>query len=717
MLNDKQLEQNGTAFLMWKKIALEGVDASQGDVAPMASPEELAAGDNIPAEELAAAPPNPEEEAATADNSAALSRVMTGLISHELRLQLAYLFYAETMRGIGRGELAELFHRHASSEVKDASYLMRRLSIMVPGGAIIPPPPSPEPKTDPADILATLHELELSAITYLKSLHALVGDDPMSYTLEAMMSEEQGHADALEQHFAVESQPAATAIPESTQDAPPEEPAAAAVEATAPPGSKVAEEVAERDAMAQAMNEPVEAFLLRTQAQQIQQKDQELAAARQELSGAQEQAMTASMQAEQGQATVQQLQGELESHQMAAQEAQATATQATEQAAMAEENAAQQAVAKMNLSIRVQQMRQSLADMASSDPVAEEGLGFGTQAGPGTPQTAMQQQAAQQQAMAMDPTGGTGAAPTEEAAQQQEEAATAQQHAQQQTAQAQEKTVSDTKDSGGKGKSEGKPGTTVSVKTSGIQRALRSAGRSAALHGPHMLAGAGVGAGLGAAAGAATSDPGERMSGARRGALMGAGVGAVGGGLVGRDALLAAEHRGTAEIARVRAAQDLASAERDVANGMTGNGMRSSAADWSRSATELDSAARTHKQRAAGVGLGAGAGSATAGALMGKKTHEADKSAGMVDAARSGVAAVGHDAGYGAMRGISRAAQEAMANHGKAIRTAVGVGGVVTGGALAANAVRRNHRENRMIDAVERLANNSDYERINRGAR
>jgi hypothetical protein len=115
------------------------------------------------------------------------------------------------------------------------------------------------------------------------------------------------------------------------------------------------------------------------------------------------------------------------------------------------------------------QFRQTLADIASSDPVGEEGLGFGETAGAGTVATSSQQNQMAQQAAAMDPTMGTGQAPTAEAAEQQGEAANAQADAQKQTQQAQRATAEGAK----KPAAGGKPGTTVSVKTSTLLDAVK----------------------------------------------------------------------------------------------------------------------------------------------------------------------------------------------------------------------------------------------------
>lgn len=417
--------------------------------APPEQAEPQASMAEAPATPMAAAAPLPPP-----DPHEALLHALAGMVSHELKLQLAYLFYAETLQGLQRGELADLFRDLAEKEVADASYLMRRISVLSPGGIMIPPPASPEPISDPAAILQIMLAEEERGIAYLTAIHGMLGDDPMRFTVESMLSEEQEHHDLLMQYAGAPA--AAPEVPEAAPEA----------EVAPEPVPKIADDASEAHEMASAASEPVTSYILRTQAATIQQHQAELEHTRNELAQARSQATAASMQAEQGQATTQQLQGELEQAQMSSQQASQMAQQATEQAAMSEESAAQQAVAKMNLSMRVQQMRQALADMASQDPVAEEGLGFGQQAGPGTPATATQQAAAQQQAAVMDPAaaGAPGApgsaqdpnAPPQDpaTAEQGEEAARAQQEAAKQTSQAQQAQEAP------------KPGSTVTVKTS-----------------------------------------------------------------------------------------------------------------------------------------------------------------------------------------------------------------------------------------------------------
>lgn len=394
-----------------------------------------------PAEDVPEAAPAMDSSAVAMPepDQSGLARALAGMVSHELKLQLAYLFYAETMQGVGRGELAELFRDLAKQEVDDAAYLMRRLSVMQPGGVLIPPPASPEPSTDPSAIVEVMIADEQRGIAYLTAIHGMLGDDPMKYTVESMLSEEQEHLDRLVQHREPAASPAPEAVaPEAMPDVPVE---ASAAEPPPEQAAEMAPKTAgledESSEMASLANMPIEQYLVRDQALQIQQHQNELAHTKAQLQESQQQATAASMQMEQMQQTTSQLQMQADQAQQAAQAASQQAQMAAEQATASSENAAQQAEAKMRLSMRVQQMRQMLADIASSDPVAEEGLGFGSQAGPGAPQTSQQQQAQaqmEQQQMAaqqaQDPQAGG------EANEQGAEAARAQGEAQKQTDQA-----------------------------------------------------------------------------------------------------------------------------------------------------------------------------------------------------------------------------------------------------------------------------------------
>lgn len=376
---------------------------------------------------------------------------LSQIVSNSMRQHMAYAYYGEMMRGLGRGELAELFDEQAKDELEEMSYFLRRMSVLQPGGAMVPPASTPQPSSDPRAALEYLIAGEQQAIVLFKSLHAQLGDNPMKFTLEELQSHAQEHLDKLWQYMPDEE---ASAPAQTT-------PAKVA-------GVLVRAALKRANAVPPPGAEPIESYLAREQqldAAQSEAEKQELAARLEEMTA---HANTQQAQAEQANMTAQQAsqQAELAGQQAAVAQEQAMAS--AEAAAAATTQAAAQADGKMRLSMRIQQLRQDLMNLASQDPVAEEGMSHGGEAGPGAPMTPLQQQdhamalEEEQAAAAMDPTGGTGEIPTAGAAQQQGEAVKAQDEAKKQTAQAQEKTKADTAKKESKGD---KPGTTISVKT------------------------------------------------------------------------------------------------------------------------------------------------------------------------------------------------------------------------------------------------------------
>lgn len=173
-----------------------------------------------------------------------------------------------------------------------------------------------------------------------------------------------------------------------------------------------------------------EQIILQEQQGQVAQTTAENQALRSELDAVQgasqenaQAAEQAGMMAQQGQEELQAAQQQGEELQMQAADAMAQAQQAQTEAQVHAQEAAQQADAKMRISIRLQQMRQQMADMASTDPVAEEGeavdpIQTATQQGGGTPeeQAALEQQAAAEGGdPAADPAAAGDAPPAESA--------------------------------------------------------------------------------------------------------------------------------------------------------------------------------------------------------------------------------------------------------------------------------------------------------------
>jgi bacterioferritin (cytochrome b1) len=347
-----------------------------------------------------------------------VAQTMAQAVSHELRMQAAYLYYSQMVRDAAHEALSALFLDHAQSEMRDAEYLLRRISVLVPGGVPIPVPPMPEPLTDLKQILQVLIAGEQQVIVLLRTLRAQLGENPTRYTVEQMLAEEQEHLDKLWQHM-----PAAPALSPEKKAA---QKIASAARLVAATRSASSEQMAGRQSPESSMLQEQALALAEMNAvaahhaQRAQTMEQQLLAGQQQVQNATMAAQGAQQQA----ATAQQ-----------------QAAQAMEQATANAENAAQQADAKMRLAMRIQQFRQQLADIVSTDPVQEEGVGFGEQAGAGGPRTVPQQQQQQQAAaeqQAQQAQQMQAPVTPREAAREQEEAARAQNQAEQQAAQAEQ---------------------------------------------------------------------------------------------------------------------------------------------------------------------------------------------------------------------------------------------------------------------------------------
>lgn len=401
------------------------------------------------------------------------------VVSNSMRQHTAYAYYGEMMRGLGRGELAELFDAQGTGELEEMKYFLRRMSVLHPGGVPIPLSPTPQPSADPLAALEFLIAGEQQAIVLFKALHAQLGDNPMKFTIEELQSHAQEHLDKLWQYMPADAAPAQTAAvasaakPETAQKVK-NKVAHAILKKLATPQYEQALAAGEKQPKPVGVpspgSEPINAYLGREQqlaAAQAEAEKQDMAMRLEEMTA---HAQTQQAIADQANMAAQQSAQQAEQSAQQAAIAQEQAMASSEAASMATTQTAQEAEAKMRLSMRIQQMRQELMNMAAVDPVAEEGLSHGGGAGAGIPLTPAQQQEQELQG-AMDPTGGTGQAPSAGAAQQQGEAVNAQADAAKQTSQAQEKTKEDVKKPSGNDKpQDGKPNTTISVKTSGYLR-------------------------------------------------------------------------------------------------------------------------------------------------------------------------------------------------------------------------------------------------------
>ena len=352
-------------------------------------------------------------------------QLMSQIVAHKLKAQMAYLFYAQTLRDMSREGLAQLFSGLAQGDARDISYFMRRIAVLNPGGVPLPVSPMPEPLHDASKILETLVAIEQQGIVSLKHLRAMLGENPMKFTVEEMLSHEQEQLDSLWQFMppkvpkkAKEKMASAVKLAALKLSAPqkPVPPEGATI--IPEPGSEPDEVSQLRDARLQAQES---LGIAQHHAKRVQQLGEQTTTLQAQLESAQAQAQMSQQQQAQSD----------EAAQVATQQAQ----QAQQMAASSEENAAQQADAKMRLAMRIQQLRQTMADLVSSDPVQEEGVGFGEEAGPGAPvttqQQAQQEQAQQEQATAEQAQQPGGAKQQKEVAEAQRAQGQADQQAQQ----------------------------------------------------------------------------------------------------------------------------------------------------------------------------------------------------------------------------------------------------------------------------------------------
>ncbi len=293
---------------------------------------------------------------------------MAQLAGHNLKQQLAYVYYAEMVRGGEHEGVAEIFEERAEDELNEAKYLLKRISALVPGGVALPPSPTPTPAATLDEALVPLIVGEQQALALLKTLHSMCGEDPMKYTIEATMGTAQGHLDTL-----LQLQPA---------------------------GKTAAKEPKGAIPIPDPEHDTTDAYLQREEelnAAQLAAENAELFARAEELQRMLEthQAEVASTQIEN-----ENLQAQMQVVQQQADQMAMSAQQATEMATQQSQAVGAEADAKMRLGMRLQQIRQQLSEIVASDPVAEEGADVPAL------QTQTQDQAMAEEAALAEETGG-----------------------------------------------------------------------------------------------------------------------------------------------------------------------------------------------------------------------------------------------------------------------------------------------------------------------
>ncbi len=394
-----------------KKVAQEEVAEAVG---PMAS---------IPDEEG-------ELEGPFAASPQQVAQAMAQIIAMLFKQQACYAYYEEILRGPDRGGATNTFCQNSWKSRDAARYFLKRLGALVPGGVQIPPAPMPQPQTDVNAIVKTLIAGEQHLIVLMRQLKELIGEnDPMYFTLGKCLGDMQESVDNLwqlvpakksggdsETKMASAIQLAKSRIKNAASDKPMPGPGDVVIPE---PGSETPEAYTQRETALALQQAKAEAMAHADRARQLE-----------------EVALSSQAEAQNAAAQSELSQQEAASSTEAAQNAQMEAAEARELATMSQENAAQQADAKMRLSMRIQQMRQQLADLVSSDPVQEEGVGFGEEAGPGSPLTESQQMPEEEEMLDEEAATSAVNATPDKAKKETAQAAKAQQEAKQQTQQA-----------------------------------------------------------------------------------------------------------------------------------------------------------------------------------------------------------------------------------------------------------------------------------------
>jgi len=452
-------------------------------------------------------------------------QLMAAMVANEFKTQVYYIFYANMLRGLGRAGIAQEFLDHAKDELKHATYLLRRIGVLSPGGVPIPNYPPPEPSSDAMDIIQKMIVVEEMGLALWRQLHSICGDSPMKYTIEQFLQAEEEHMDELWQLVEQSGTASITGGPSPEQAQAPAQPEPAKtqvkVETSAPQPVQPEEKLAsilhtvqmrkmasEKDrlmadlalavkadnkseisrlkgmldthtkktamlsfvrtkkAMSGMMESP-EDYIAREKALAAEQALAEAAHARTVAMQSTQAAQQAHSEAQAAQQQAAELQAQLEQQTMAAQQAQTQAMQSQQQAAEAEARAAEHSISKMQLGMRINQLRQELANFVMQDPVSETAATVSDLAAQGQPATPDQQmQAEALQAQGADPATANAAASGAMGAQQQAQPGQGQSQGGPPAAESGSE-QSGPPSSGESPKGEKKDGTSVTVKTSG----------------------------------------------------------------------------------------------------------------------------------------------------------------------------------------------------------------------------------------------------------
>lgn len=398
-------------FAGLKKLAAQAVvdtEPAQVDEAAQAAPEDqpqsaLPVSGTVTPGSFVARPPE-------------VANTLRLLAAAEFHANALYTVYGASVTGPHREAIEEVFLEIAESELEDARWVLQKLVVIDGAVGDLGPIPPPPPADTPEQMLQNAMQVEQRAISLLQTLRLQVGEHPMKYTIEQMIGEEQEHYDRLRQ-MAEESE---AATPTETQKAAARVAQAFSKFANAVPGP--AEYIAQQRQLGLAQAENEAAFL------------------RDRVEATQSEAANHAAEAQTAQATADMANQQLTSMQQTTQQLQQQLSETQQNVELASQQAATAADQKMRLTMRIQQMRQQLADIVSQDPTVEEG----TMPEPGVeqPMTSAQQGQAAEAEAAQAAAGQEGAPPKKgdasKAEEQTAEADRAQADAAKQTAQAEQ---------------------------------------------------------------------------------------------------------------------------------------------------------------------------------------------------------------------------------------------------------------------------------------
>jgi bacterioferritin len=122
--------------------------------------------------------------------------IMAELVRNEFESIYAYNVYAQSLRDLTHGSIADHFDEHSDDELEHANFLMRRMAVL--GGPVnVPDLQAPPASSNPVEIVRTMIRMEQEGIAGWKKLLAAVGENPMRIVVEDYMAKEQEHLDDL----------------------------------------------------------------------------------------------------------------------------------------------------------------------------------------------------------------------------------------------------------------------------------------------------------------------------------------------------------------------------------------------------------------------------------------------------------------------------------------------------------------------------------------